>query len=235
MKPILRVSDLTYSDSQGQWLSLNHLSFSVYPSEFVSIVSPAINDNPLFSLIKSINPPIEGSISFPSTDFPLHLGHLSLKEETLTWDSSFTPTLSDSKQAPLNTLVRHYQTNCISSPHTACPSYCAKLQQLILTLATFPDLLLLEFTDELTPSFSDFSFLDELYELKQSHKLSVLMLTASPREALLLSDIIYLFNPITGNITQSLMPFAHCSKLLPSQKINTQSFLQHEKQLNHIF
>lgn len=227
MKPLLEVSDLSYVSMSENILSLNHISFSIYSGEFVSIFCPTPLENPLFSLLKG------NTISEYSSDtsIPLNLGHLLLKNDGFIWDTTFLSENAPILPDKMKFLNHHYQVNCDSWQHPISSRYCSKMQRLILTLSTIPDLLLLENITNTEDDNLDISFLDELYELQQTQSLSILLLTSSKEAAILLSNFIYMLNPKTGTITSSLLPFPYHLDLLPSQKKKTSDYFLYFNQL----
>ena len=213
MRPLLKLEDVSYSyhTLSGETPALSHLSFSVFPGEFVAVVGPSgCGKSTLLSIIFGLLAPEEGKVLFSSDSSPQcpsdvpgkrvcpPIGYMLQKDHLFEWRTVYQNALLGLEVAHKNTpeareyvlsLLRDYGLYKFKDKRPCELSGGMKQRAaLIRTLALNPDLLLLD---------EPFSALDyqtrlhvsgDICNIIKSCKKTALLITHDLSEAISLAD-----------------------------------------------
>lgn len=160
MNPLLEVKDisLSYHSISGETDALSHISFCVYPGEFVAVVGPSgCGKSTLLNLISGLLSPDTGEILMNQTSIfqsTTHVGYMLQKDQLLEWRTIYRNVLlgleikhqvTPEKKAYVQKLLEAYGLDKFKD---ARPSELSggmrQRAALIRTLALEPELLLLD-------------------------------------------------------------------------------------------
>lgn len=212
LQPSLRVRKLsvTYPNDNGGLLALKDLTFDVHPHEFICILGPSgSGKTTLLRVLAGLLPPSSGEVRFLTEQAPL-IGYVFQQANLMPWRSAMENIMlplemqgvplenARSRAAELIELtgLRGFEDSWPRDLSGGMAQRVAIARALIQN----PDLLLLDepfgSLDELTRDRMG----EELLDLWQNRRSTVLMVTHSVSEALLLSDRVLVLTPRPGQL-----------------------------------
>ena len=213
MKPLLSLEDISYSyhTLNGETPALSHLTFQIFPGEFVAIVGPSgCGKSTLLSIIFGLLKPESGTLSFSYSDIPLDplsrvsqnkrppIGYMLQKDHLFEWRTVYQNALLGLEVAhKKNKENKGYVLSLLDDygllpfkdkrPHELSGGM-KQRAALIRTLALNPELLLLD------EPFSALDYQTRLYvsgdicNIIKSRKKTALLITHDLSEAISLAD-----------------------------------------------
>jgi NitT/TauT family transport system ATP-binding protein len=206
----VRGLSVTYSNDNGGLQALLDLSFEVYPNEFVCILGPSgSGKTTLLRVLAGLLPPTSGEVKFFADHAPL-IGYVFQQANLMPWRTALENiTLPLEMQGlPLETARERaaslMELTGLTGFENSWPrdlsGGMAQRVAIARALIQDPDLLLLDepfgSLDELTRERMG----TELLQLWQNQRSTVLMVTHSVSEALLLSDRVLVLTPRPGQL-----------------------------------
>ena len=212
LQPSLQVRDLsvTYPNDNGGLQALKDLTFDVHPREFICILGPSgSGKTTLLRVLAGLLPPSSGEVRFLAEQAPL-IGYVFQQANLMPWRSAMENIMLplEMQGVPLeNARSRAAELIELTGLKGFEDSWPRDLsggmaQRVAIARALIqnPDLLLLDepfgSLDELTRDRMG----EELLDLWQNRRSTVLMVTHSVSEALLLSDRVLVLTPRPGQL-----------------------------------
>ncbi|HWR65877.1 MAG TPA: ABC transporter ATP-binding protein [Bellilinea sp.] len=211
-QPALQVSHLnvTYANENGGLRTLVDLSFEVYPNEFICILGPSgSGKTTLLRVLAGLLPPTSGEVRFMADHLPL-IGYVFQQANLMPWRTAMENIMLplEMQNVPLEEARRQAAelidlTGLKGFEDTWPRDLSGGMAQRVAiarALIQDPDLLLLDepfgSLDELTRERMG----AELLDIWQARRNTVLMVTHSVSEALLLSDRVLVLTPRPGQL-----------------------------------
>ncbi len=212
LQPSLQVRNLsvTYPNDNGGLLALTNLTFDVHPREFICILGPSgSGKTTLLRVLAGLLPPSSGEVCFLTEQAP-SIGYVFQQANLMPWRSAMENIMLplEMQGVPLeNARSRAAELIELTGLKGFEDSWPRDLsggmaQRVAIARALIqdPDLLLLDepfgSLDELTRDRMG----EELLDLWQNRRSTVLMVTHSVSEALLLSDRVLVLTPRPGRL-----------------------------------
>ena len=204
MKPLLDITDvsLSYHDLTGETPALSHISFQLMPGEFLAIVGPSgCGKSTLLNLICGLIQPEQGQIlldGIPVTSGDRRIGYMLQKDELFPWrtieENAYLPLevkklKSADEKKKVNRLLEKYGLWEFRKKYPSQLSGGMRQRAaLIRTMASSPDLLLLDEPFSALDYQTRLSVCDDLYEIIKNEKKTTLLVTYDISEALSTAD-----------------------------------------------
>lgn len=203
-KSILNLKDIsyTYPSLHGEIKAIEHLSMKVYNEEFLAIVGPSgCGKSTLLSIIANLLSPDQGTISFQNPDGSLNyprIGYMLQHDYLLEWRSIYQNVIlgpeiqknltSDKKESILK-LLKDYGLYSFKDkkPHELSGGMRQRVA-LIRTLATDPQLFLLDEPFSALDYQTRLSVADDIGKIIRSTKKTAILITHDLSEAISMAD-----------------------------------------------
>ena len=212
LQPSLQVRNLsvTYPNDNGGLQALTDLTFDVHPREFICILGPSgSGKTTLLRVLAGLLPPSSGEVRFLTEQAPL-IGYVFQQANLMPWRSAMENIMLplEMQGVPLENARRRaaelIELTGLKGFEDSWPrdlsGGMAQRVAIARALIQDPDLLLLDepfgSLDELTRDRMG----EELLDLWQNRRSTVLMVTHSVSEALLLSDRVLVLTPRPGQL-----------------------------------
>jgi NitT/TauT family transport system ATP-binding protein len=188
MKKILEITNLKkyYHDEKSETLAIENISFDVYENEFISIVGTSgCGKSTLLSILAGLENKSDGSISLNKKDF--RIGYMLQKDSLFPWRTILDNCLlgleienkiTDEKKEKVISLLDKYGLKDFKYKYPS--SLSGGMRQrvaLIRTLATSPDLLLLDEPLSSLDYQTRISLSNDLYKIIKDEKKTAIMVT----------------------------------------------------------
>lgn len=196
---ILVINNLTkiYHTKDGETLAIKDLNLNIKEGEFVAIVGPSgCGKSTLLSILCNLEEKSEGTISFPKKD--LKVGYM-LQEDTLfPWLNILDNSLlglkiqnqitKENKENVLNLLETYGLKDFIKSYPKNLSGGMRQRVALIRTLATNPDILLLDEAFSALDYQTRLAVSDDVWKIIKKEKKTTIMITHDVAEAISMAD-----------------------------------------------
>ena len=199
MEPILKIKNLkkNYHDMKDEIMAIENVEFTVYPHEFISIVGPSgCGKSTLLSILSGLDQKSDGTITFQQQN--PKIGYMLQKDSLFPWRTIFencciglelNHNLNDETKERVNRLLKTY--GLIEFKDKYPDSLSGGMRQrvaLIRTLATDPDLLLLDEPFSALDYQTRLALSDDVYHIIKKEGKTAIMVTHDLGEAISLSD-----------------------------------------------
>ena len=199
MEPILKIKNLkkNYHDMNDEIMAIENVEFTVYPHEFISIVGPSgCGKSTLLSILSGLDQKSGGTITFQQQN--PKIGYMLQKDSLFPWRTIFencciglelNHNLNDETKERVNRLLKTY--GLIEFKDKYPDSLSGGMRQrvaLIRTLATDPDLLLLDEPFSALDYQTRLALSDDVYHIIKKEGKTAIMVTHDLGEAISLSD-----------------------------------------------
>lgn len=198
MKPILRVNQLkkTYHTNQGETPAIDEVSFSLEPGEFIAIVGPSgCGKSTILSVLCNLLEKSGGTIE---TNQDTSFGYMLQQDCLFPWRTILDNCLlgleitnqntEENKQHVLKLLKTYGLEEFIHSYPANLSGGMRQRVALIRTLATKPDILLLDEPFSALDYQSRLAVSDDVYRIIKREKKSAIMVTHDLAEAISMAD-----------------------------------------------
>ena len=198
MKPILRVNQLkkTYHTKQGETPAIDEISFSINPGEFIAIVGPSgCGKSTILSILCNLLEKSDGTIE---TDKNTSFGYMLQQDCLFPWRTILDNCLLGLEITRQNTKENHEHVLKLLKTygleefiHSYPSNLSGGMRQrvaLIRTLATKPDILLLDEPFSALDYQSRLAVSDDVYRIIKKEKKSAIMVTHDLAEAISMAD-----------------------------------------------
>ena len=201
---LLRVQDITesYQAENGEIFALDHISFSMEKGEFVSIVGPSgCGKSTLLSIISGLLPPTSGSILLDGKEVrgvDPRIGYMLKKDNLLEWRTIWKNVifgLEVRRQLDGETTARArrlLQSYGLWEFRDKYPSQLSggmrQRAALIRTLATSPEILLLDEAFSALDYQTRLTVTDDVYRILRRERITTIMVTHDIPESISMGD-----------------------------------------------
>lgn len=218
---ILRVEGVSvkYQAKNGEIEALRGISFSVQKGEFVSIVGPSgCGKSTLLSALSGVIRPSAGKVLVkgePITGISPHIGYMLQKDNLLEWRTIFGNVLfgleirkekTDENIARAVELLKTYGLYEFryKYPHQLSGGMRQRVS-LIRTLATSPDILLLDEAFSALDYQTRLSVTDDVYRILKAENVTALMVTHDIPESISMGDRVLILSSRPARVKESLL------------------------------
>ena len=220
MKPLLEVSDvsLSYHSISGETKVLSHISFSLFPGEFLAVVGPSgCGKSTLLNLICGLLKPEQGQILLngePVFAGDRRIGYMLQKDHLLEWRKIYKNVilgleirreLTAEKLAYVNQMLLTYG---LDKFRNAYPSQLSggmrQRAALIRTLALSPMLLLLDEPFSALDYQTRLKVSDDIGKILKKEKKTAILVTHDISEAISMADRILILSPRPATVQKEL-------------------------------
>lgn len=205
MKPIVKIEHLkkTYHTKQGETEAIKDVSFALMPGEFIAIVGPSgCGKSTILSVLCDL---LEKSGGMIEKEEKTSFGYMLQQDSLFPWRTILENCLlgleitnqntEENKQHVLNLLETYGLKEFIHSYPSNLSGGMRQRVALIRTLATKPDILLLDEPFSALDYQSRLAVSDDVYQIIKKEKKSAIMVTHDLAEAISMADrIIVLTN-----------------------------------------
>ena len=222
MKNILRIEDLKliYHEKTSETLAVNGLSFSVDEGRFVSLIGPSgCGKTTVLSLIAGLIPKSGGRILYKGSEVDSvnkNVGYMLQKDHLFEWrtieKNVLLPLEINGTKTPENVryvkdLLKKYGLEEFSGYYPRQLSGGMRQRAaLIRTLATKPDLLLLDEPFSALDYQTRLSVCNDVYSIIRQEKKTAVLVTHDVTEAISLSDMIVVFTKRPSRVKKIVEP-----------------------------
>jgi len=234
MREILRFSNLslTYQAENGEVEALKNINFVVNHGELVSIIGPSgCGKTSLLSLISGIVPPTSGQIIADSSN---NIGYMLQKDNLLEWRTirgnvllglEIRKSLDNADYA--DNLLKTYGLWEFRDKYPSQLSGGMRQRvALIRTLATKPELLLLDEAFSALDYQTRLVVVDDVFSILRNEKKTAVIVTHDITECISMSDRVILFSKRPGQIRQDIT-LEFPPNLLPLQRRDEPNFREY--------
>lgn len=213
MEALLSISDISFSyhDSESKVAALSHVSVDIPPASFTSIVGPSgCGKSTLLSIISGLLKPDSGKIIINSNDKPIHIGYMLQRDCLFEWRSVYknillglelTKSCTDEKIKKIDTMLNDYG---LSEFKNAKPSSLSggmrQRVALIRTLATEPDILLLDEPFSALDYNTRLEVSDDIYKIIKEQNKTAILVTHDISEAISMGDTVVVLSSRPGTV-----------------------------------
>ncbi|HPF83627.1 MAG TPA: ABC transporter ATP-binding protein [Bacilli bacterium] len=204
MKNILEIKDLkkSYYTNNGEILAIKNFSFNLVKGEFIAIVGPSgCGKSTLLSILSEIEKPNEGVIIFNDNS---KIGYMLQEDALLPWRNvlrnctlSLEVNKTDTKEnidKIINLLTKYGLKDFMYKYPNELSGGMRQRVALIRTLATNPDILLLDEPFSALDYQTRLSLSDDIYKIIKEEKKTVIMVTHDLAEAISMADKIVIIS-----------------------------------------
>ncbi len=198
-KSILKIEHLNkiYHDSNGEVEAIKDIKLDIYDKEFLSIVGPSgCGKSSLLSILSNLEKATSGNIKYGSSN--LKVGYMLQNDSLFPWRTILENCLigleisknlnEDTKNKVINLLNTYGLGDFINKYPSSLSGGMRQRVALIRTLATDPDILLLDEPFSALDYQTRLALSDDVYKIIKNEGKTVIMVTHDLAEAISLSD-----------------------------------------------
>ncbi len=213
MECILSVSDVSFSyrDEKQQVEALSHVSVDVPTGSFVSIVGPSgCGKSTLLSIIAGLLAPDSGKIVINSIKKPVHIGYMLQRDCLFEWRSVYKNILlgleingccTDEKLKKVDGMISDYGlAEFKNSKPSELSGGMRQRVALIRTLATEPDILLLDEPFSALDYNTRLEVSDDIYRIIKEQNKTAILVTHDISEAVSMGDSVVVLSRRPGTV-----------------------------------
>ena len=220
-QPLLKVQDVsyTYHTKAGETPALSHISFSVFPGEFVAIVGPSgCGKSTFLDMLCGLLKPASGELllnGIPLEQSATNIGYMLQKDHLFEWRTIYSNMLlgleiqkritPKSKERVENLLENYGLDKFKNSRPSQLSGGMRQRAALIRTLALEPDLLLLDEPFSALDYQTRLSVSDDIGTIIRQEGKTAILVTHDISEAVSMADRILVFSKRPANV-QKIIP-----------------------------
>ena len=199
MNSILKINNLkkTYHDLDGEIKAIDNITLNIYPKEWISIVGPSgCGKTSLLSILSNLENPSNGSIIYQTDD--IKVGYMLQKDALFPWKTIYENCIigleinhtltEDNKNKVIELLNTYGLSEFINKYPSSLSGGMRQRVALIRTLATNPDILLLDEPFSALDYQTRLILSDDIYNIIKKEGKTVILVTHDLAEAISLSD-----------------------------------------------
>lgn len=207
---ILKINDLCkdYYDIDGQIPAIKNLNLDIYDKEFISIVGPSgCGKTTLLSILANLEKATSGNTTFSKN---IKIGYMLQKDSLFPWRTILDNCLigleinnnlnSDNRSYVINLLKTYGLGDFINKYPDSLSGGMKQRVALIRTLATNPDILLLDEPFSALDYVTRLALSDDLYKIIKNEGKTAILVTHDIAEAISLSDRIVVLSKRPSNV-----------------------------------
>lgn len=244
---LLEIKNLnkTYHTKTNEILALKDVTFNVKEQEFISIVGPSgCGKSTILTILANILPKSSGDIIF-NKENP-KIGYMLQEDALFPWRTVLDNALlgletkkeliKDSKEKVINLLKKYGLGDFIHSYPNSLSGGLKQRVALIRTLATEPDILLLDEPFSALDYQTRLSLSDDLYQIIKKEKKTAIMVTHDISEAISMSNRIIIISNRPGTVKR-IIDIDLENKGIPTENRKDKNFVKYYdmiwKELDH--
>ena len=220
-QPLLKVQDVsyTYHTKAGETPALSHISFSVFPGEFLAIVGPSgCGKSTFLDMLCGLLKPASGELllnGIPLEQSATNIGYMLQKDHLFEWRTIYSNMLlgleiqkritPKSKERVENLLENYGLDKFKNSRPSQLSGGMRQRAALIRTLALEPDLLLLDEPFSALDYQTRLSVSDDIGTIIRQEGKTAILVTHDISEAVSMADRILVFSKRPANV-QKIIP-----------------------------
>ena len=217
MEPLLSISDISFSykDSEQTVNALSHVSIDIEPGSFTSIVGPSgCGKSTLMSIIAGLIKPDSGEIIIHSSDKPLHIGYMLQRDCLFEWRSVYKNILlgleinkecTHEKLKNVESMLNYYGLSDFKNAKPSALSGGMRQRvALIRTLATEPDILLLDEPFSALDYNTRLEVSNDIYKIIKEQNKTAILVTHDIAEAVSMGDKVVVLSSRPGEVKASI-------------------------------
>lgn len=220
MVPLLEVKDISFSyhTLAGETLALDHISFSLFPGEFLAIIGPSgCGKSTILNLVSGLLKPEHGKILMngsPLIENKTRIGYMFQKDQLLEWRNIYKNVIlgleiqkqkSPEKLKFIEDLLHAYGLDKFKKSYPSQLSGGMRQRAaLIRTLAMKPDLLLLDEPFSALDSQTRLAVSDDIGKILRKEKKTAILVTHDISEAISMADRIIILTKRPASIQKML-------------------------------
>ncbi len=210
MNKILTIKNLKkiYHTKQGEVFAVDNFSFNLYEGEFIAIVGPSgCGKSTILSILAGLVKPSEGIINIKKN---YNIGYMLQNDSLFNWRTILNNCLlgleiqnkvnNESKEYVINLLKTYGLGEFINSYPNTLSGGMRQRAALIRTLATKPDIILLDEPFSALDYQTRLRVSDDVYQIIKKENKSVIMVTHDISEAISMADRIIVLSNRPGTI-----------------------------------
>ena len=203
-KPILKIKNIkkVYHDLSGEIEAIKDINLDIFDKEFLSIVGPSgCGKSSLLSILSGLEKKTSGNIEFLNND--IKIGYMLQTDSLFPWRTilencliglEITNELTlENKNRVINLLNTYGLGDFINKYPSSLSGGMRQRVALIRTLATNPDILLLDEPFSALDYQTRLALSDDVYKIIKNEGKTVIMVTHDLAEAISLSDRVVVF------------------------------------------
>lgn len=238
---LLEIKNLSkiYHNEAKEVEALKDISFNLKDKEFISIVGPSgCGKSTILTILAGILDKSKGEIKF-SIKNP-KLGYMLQEDSLFNWRTIIENAqlgleinkelTKENKQRVINLLKKYGLKEFIDSYPTSLSGGLKQRVALIRTLATNPDILLLDEPFSALDYQTRLSLSDDLYNIIKNEKKTVLMVTHDIAEAISMSDKIIIISKRPGTI-KKIININLENKTIPTENRKDKMFVKYYEEI----
>ncbi len=240
MNKILDIKNLKkiYHTKQGEILAIDNFSFNLYEGEFVAIVGPSgCGKSTILSILCGLEKISKGTINFNNNST---IGYMLQQDSLFNWRTILENCLlgleikgeltEENKQYVLNLLNTYGLGDFINNYPTSLSGGMRQRAALIRTLATKPDILLLDEPFSALDYQTRLAVSDDVYNIIKKEGKSVIMVTHDISEAISMADRIIVLTRRPGKV-RSIYNIELTNRSTPIQNRKAKEFAYYYEQI----
>ncbi len=236
MKPILSIDHLKkiYHTKRGEILAVDDFSYDLQKEQFVSIVGPSgCGKSTILSILCNLDQKSDGEISY---DKNIRIGYMLQQDSLFEWLTILDNCLlglkiehglnEESKQYVISLLEKYGLKEFIHSYPSNLSGGMRQRVALVRTLATKPDILLLDEPFSALDYQSRLAVSDDVFRIIKNEKKSAIMVTHDISEAISCSDTVIVLSSRPCKI-KSIYPIELTDKKTPIENRKCKEFAKY--------
>lgn len=237
---ILSIKNLKkiYHTKQGEILAVDNFSFNLYEGEFVAIVGPSgCGKSTILSILCGLEKISDGTVTFHNN---ATIGYMLQQDSLFNWRTILDNCLlgleikkqltEENKQYVLNLLKTYGLGDFIHNYPTSLSGGMRQRAALIRTLATKPDILLLDEPFSALDYQTRLAVSDDVYKIIKKEGKSVIMVTHDIAEAISMADRIVVLTKRPGTI-KSIYNIELTNKSTPIENRKAKEFASYYEKI----
>lgn len=241
MNPLLTMSDIRYSyhEPTGETITLENISFSVNPGEFIAIVGPSgCGKSTLLSMIAGLIRPECGTVLFegaPLSSARTRIGYMLQKDHLFEWRTvlenimlglEIQNRMDEDSQKKAKKLLKTYGLDAFAqSKPSQLSGGMRQRAALIRTLVLEPDLLLLDEPFSALDYQTRLSVSDDIWKIIKNEEKTAILVTHDLSEAVSMADRVLVLSARPARILQDVpIHFSELSEDSPMNRRNAKEF-----------
>ena len=232
--PILKIKNLkkNYHDLDGEVKAIDNITLDINSKEWISIVGPSgCGKTSLLSILANLEKPSNGNIIYQNDD--IKVGYMLQKDALFPWKTIYENCLigleinhilnDNNKKRVLDLLNTYGLSDFINKYPSSLSGGMRQRVALIRTLATNPDILLLDEPFSALDYQTRLILADDIYDIIKKEGKTVILVTHDLAEAISLSDRVVVLSKRPA-VIKNIYDIKLTNKSTPSQNRKVKEF-----------
>lgn len=228
----LKNVSLTYHTVSDEIKAIENLSFSCEKGDFISIIGPSgCGKTSILSIIAGLIKPTDGEVIFYGENGKRNLGYMLQKDHLFAWrtieKNVFLPleinkiNTEENRKYAISLLNKYGLSNFSKNYPDELSGGMRQRAALIRTLASKPDLLLLDEPFSALDAQTRIAVCDDVYKIIKAEQKTTILITHDISEAISMSDIIIVLSARPSKVKSIYKPKIHGT---PVEKRQSEKF-----------